>query len=98
MKPNLVPVVSLGLIALFVVYMWAISDQPRMADGALIGDEVRWYEEALILAVVIPVFATMAIAARRAVRAGSWVWLLACLFVWPLSYLYTLAIERGDEA
>ena len=30
--------------------------------------------------------------------AGSWFWLVACVFVWPLSLAYTLLVNRGHEA
>lgn len=92
---NHIPLVSLGLVSLTILYLWAISGQPRMADGRLTGDEMRWYEELMVVAVTFSVFATMFIAARRAVRAGSWVWLAACVLFWPMSYVYTLAVERG---
>jgi hypothetical protein len=61
-----------------------------MADGGLSGDEMKLAENALCLAVPFTVFAAM----RRAFRAGSWFWFLAC----PLSgdFVYALLVNRTD--
>src|SRR5688572_20637366 len=38
-KNNVVPAASLALLVLAALYLWAISGQPRVADGGLSGDE-----------------------------------------------------------
>jgi len=80
-----------------IVYLLAISGQPRMADGGLSGAEMYLSEKILALTVPFFLLATVAIGATRAIRAGSWLWLLSCIFIWPLSLVYTLAINRGSE-
>lgn len=97
-RSNYIPKVSLVLLAITVGYLFVISGQPRMADGALSGEEMYVPEKLLTLAVPLSVVTTVILGATRAARAGSWPWFLGCIFVWPLSHLYTLAVNRGDEA
>jgi len=94
---NAVPIGSLSLIALAALYLWGISDQPRMADGALTGDEMRIAEKVLTAAVTLSVFASLFVAARRAVRSGSWFWCFVCLFFWPAAYAYALLVNRKER-
>lgn len=93
-RDNAIPNLALGLLAAAAFYLWLISGQPRMADGGLSGDEMNLAEKALSLAIPLSVFAAMFVAMRRACRAGSWLWLLACLFVWPVTFVYTLLVNR----
>ena len=95
-RDNAVPYIALGLLAAAILYLWVISGQPRMADGGVSGDEMTLTEKALCLAAPLSVFAAMFVAMRRAYRAGSWFWFLACLFVWPLTFFYTLLVNRTD--
>ena len=95
-KINLIPAVSLALIVLAVFYLWAISGQPKMADGGLSGDEMIIGEKVLTLLVPLSAFASMFVAMRRAYRAGSKFWLFVCLFFWPSSYLYALVVNRHE--
>lgn len=93
---NVIPLASLALILCAIAYLLAISGQPRMADGGLSGDEMSWAEKVFVLIVPLSTFATMFIAVRRAYCNGSWFWSLACLFLWPLAYVYTLLINRDN--
>lgn len=86
----------LGLLLPFA-YLFAISWQPRASDLSLTGDEMYWPEKIFIFLCMIPVFATYFLSLYRAHRAGSWPWFLGCLFVWPLSFVYTLIFNRGDS-
>ena len=79
------------------LYLWAISGQPRMADGGLSGSEMSLAEKLFCLAVPLSVFAAMFVAMRRAYRAGSWFWFLACLFIWPVTFVYALLVNRTNE-
>lgn len=97
-KNNAIPILSLALMTLAVLYLWAISRQPRMADGGLSGDEMHLAEKALALAVPLSVFASIFVAMRRAARDGSWFWFFGCLFLWPVTFLYALVINRGTES
>jgi hypothetical protein len=97
-KDNVIPALSLALLVLSALYLWAISGQPRMADGGLSGDEMFLGEKALALLVPLSVFASMFVAMRRAARAGSRLWFFVCLFVWPATFLYALVVNRSDEA
>lgn len=95
-RENTIPWIALGLLAAAVAYLWLISGQPRMADGGLSGDEMNLAEKAFCLTVPLSVFAAMAVALRRAYLDGSWFWFLGCLFAWPLTFVYTLLINRGN--
>ncbi|MGH8025702.1 MAG: hypothetical protein ACREO0_03145 [Pseudoxanthomonas sp.] len=95
-RDNAVPYFALGLLAVAILYLWVISGQPRMADGGLSGDEMNLAEKALCLTVPFSVIAAMFVAMRRAYRVGSWFWFLACLFVWPLTFVYTLLVNRTN--
>ena len=97
-KINAIPIASLTLLALAALYLWAISGQPRMVDGGLSGDEMSLGEKAFVLLVPFSIFASIFVAMRRAARAGSKLWFFVCLFLWPATYLYTLVINREDEA
>lgn len=94
---NAIPILSLSLIALMVLYLFGISDQPRMADGALSGEEMSLTEKVLTMVTTFSIFAAMFVALRRAARAGRWFWFVVCLFVWPVSYAYTLLVNRNDS-
>jgi uncharacterized membrane protein YphA (DoxX/SURF4 family) len=97
-KFNRIPKIALAVLLFAVAYLFAISGQPRMADGGLTGEEMHFGEKLLTLAVPFAALANIIVAAIRANRAGSWPWLLACIFLWPVSLVYTLFVNRGHEA
>jgi hypothetical protein len=87
---NLVPKIGLGLVAAFFLYGWSVAG--TSATGSPV--EVFGVLGAVLMyAAILATLATVFIAGRRAHRAGSWLWLFAVIFVWPLSYLYALAIN-----
>src|SRR3546814_11158921 len=90
-RSNRIPKISLGLLAVAIVYLLAISGQPRMADGGLSGHEMYLPDKLLALAVPLSVFATMVIAAIRAGHAVSSIRLISYLFLCPLSLFHTLS-------
>ena len=51
----------------------------------------------LLYSAVLATFATMFVAVRRAYHARRWLWLIGVLLAWPLSFLYTLAINSNGE-
>lgn len=95
-KDNVIPIVSFCLLLIALAYMWAVSGQPRMADGGLNGEEMNLAEKVFVLLVPLSVFCAMFIGMRRAYRAGSKVWFFLCLLAWPATFLYTLVINRTD--
>lgn len=95
-RDNLIPWIALGLLATAFLYLWSISGQPRMADGGLVGSEMYLGEKLLCIAGALSVIAALVVALRRAYFAGSWFWLLICLFFWPATFVYTLAVNRTD--
>ena len=65
-KSNAIPIASLSLLLLAVLYLWLISSDPRMVDGGLNGDELTPGETLFTLLVAFSVFAAMFVAMRRA--------------------------------
>lgn len=88
---NLIPKVSLALVVGFFVYGWFIAGSS--ATGGPI--EVLGIPGAILLcAAILGTLATIVVAAIRAHSAGSWLWLVVVILVWPLSYVYALVINR----
>ena len=91
---NLIPKIGLALVLAFFIYGWAV------AGAGATGSPMEVFGlpgTVLLYAAVLSTFATMFIAVRRAYRARSWLWLLAVLLAWPLSYVYALVINRNGE-
>ncbi|GAB2524462.1 hypothetical protein [Lysobacter humi (ex Lee et al. 2017)] len=95
---NRIPKLAFLALTVAIAYLLAISGQPRIADGGLSGEEMYFGEKALALLVPLALIANVVLGAVRASRAGSWPWLLACVFLWPVSLVYTLFVNRGHEA
>ena len=96
---NRVPKIAL-LINLFAVAYLALLvllGQERVADGGLNGDEAYPHEFIISFFAAGGVIATWALGMYRAYVAGSWRWFVACMFLWPLSFLYTLFYNTGHE-
>lgn len=95
-KSNPIPKFGLLGLALPFVYLLAISWQERAKDFGLTADEMYWPEKVFVLVCVAPVLATWLLGAYRAHLAGSWRWFVGCFMFWPLSFVYTLFVNRGD--
>jgi hypothetical protein len=67
-----------------------------MADGAISGDEMYLAEKIWSLLPSLSVFATMGVGLSRAYKARRWGWFWLQVFVFPLTYIYTLFVDRGD--
>ena len=92
---NLVPTIGLCLVIIFFAMCWIVVGE----SGSVVGSpsEILGMPGALFLyATILATFANIFIAARRAHRAGSWLWFFSVIFLWPLSYVYTLAINRDS--
>ena len=92
---NPVPKVSLLIFAAVICYLALISGQDRMADGILTGDEMTLPEKLLTVLPALSLFATLGLGLWRAYKAGSWFWVLAQIFAFPSTYMYTLFVNRG---
>ena len=95
---NPVPKISLLIFAALALYLLLISGQPRMSDWLLEGDEMFWFEKVFSTFPAISIFATLGVGLWRAHRAGSWFWFLTQLFVFPIAYIYTLFVNRGETS
>ncbi|WP_159681138.1 hypothetical protein [Luteimonas sp. 9C] len=90
---NLIPAIGLCLVIIFFAMCWIVVGD----SGSVVGSpsEVLGMLGALVLyATILATFANIFIAARRAHRAGSWLWFFSVIFLWPVSYIYTLAVNR----
>lgn len=67
-------------------------------DWGLSDDELHTIELVIPLLAGVASVATWALAIYRANRQGSWRWLIGCLFIWPLAFVYTLFVNTGDES
>ena len=94
---NPVPKISLLVIAAVVLYLALISGDPRMADGAITGNEMFWYEMVLVCLPAPSIIATWLLGLWRAHKAGSWSWFLLQLFLFVTAYIYTLFVNRGER-
>ena len=90
---NLIPKVGLALTVVFFLYAWHVAGSSAIGNPT---EVVGVPGTVLLYAAILATFATMFVAARRAHRAGSWFWFAAVVLVWPLSYLYALAVNRSD--
>lgn len=93
---NPVPKVSLLILASAPLYLFLISGQARMADGGLTGDEMYLAEKIYSLLPAFSVFATLGVGLVRAYKSTRWGWFWLQVFVFPLAYIYTLFVDRGD--
>ncbi len=92
-KRNLIPKIGLALALLFFGYCAFTVGTSGSRSGSLM-EVLGVVGTILLYATILVTFATIYIAARRAHRAGSWPWLLAVVFIWPVGYLYTLGVNR----
>ena len=88
---NLVPKIGLGLVAAFFLYGWSVAGSNATGSPVQV---FGVFGAVLMYAAIFATLATAFVAARRAHRAGSWAWLFVVIFVWPLSYVYALAVNR----
>ena len=95
-KSNLTPKICFVIAVCFFLYGWLTLGSDPVNGTPL--ETLGVIGSALMYAAILGTFANIFIAAWRAHQAGSWPWLIAVIFVWPVSYLYTLAINRGPSA
>ena len=88
---NLVPKLGVALVVVFLLYSWMIVGSSATGSPLTV---LGVPGTILMYAAIAATFATIFVAASRAHRAGSWAWLVAVVLIWPLSYLYALAINR----
>jgi uncharacterized membrane protein YhaH (DUF805 family) len=86
---NVIPKIGLVYLLVFFAYSWTHS-----ADSN--PEEITLKSGLLFFPALLLTFSTMYIAGRRAHLSKRWGWLWAVILLWPLSYVYTLAINRGE--
>lgn len=89
---NLVPKIGLALMLTFFAYGWAVAGSS--ATGSPM-EVFGLFGTLLMYSGILATLGTMFVAAIRAHRAGSRGWILASILFWPLSYVYTLGVNRG---
>ena len=93
-RQNIVPKAALAITVGFFFYAWLTV--PNNTEGSPVA-VFGWAGAAFLYAAILATFATMFVAARRAYHAGSWPWVLVVILFWPLSYVYALAVNRGEQ-
>ncbi len=89
---NVIPKLGLGTVIAFFVYGAAFVPNGAAGGGAV---EILGIAGAgLMYAAIVLTIVTTFVSARRAFRTGSWAWFVAVILIWPLTYLYALAINR----
>ena len=88
---NRIPKIALALVVGFFAYGWFVAG-PGATGGPI---EVLGVPGTILLyAAILGTLATIVTAALRAHRASSWLWLVAVILIWPLSYVYALVVNR----
>ncbi|WP_420008669.1 hypothetical protein [Xanthomonas sacchari] len=72
--------------------------QERAMDWELSEDEMYPHEIVMCFALAGGITATWLLGLYRAHLAGSWRWFLACLFLSPVAFVYTLFFNTGHKA
>ena len=93
---SLTPKLCFAFAVLFFLYGWL-----KLGSGPVYGSPIETLGvvgTVLMYAAILGTFINIFIAAYRAHRAGSWPWLITVVFLWPISYIYTLAVNRGQAA
>ena len=93
---NPVPKISLLILVAAPLYLLLISGQDRMSDGGLSGDEMYLAEMIFSLLPALSIGATLGLGLLRAYKARRWGWFWIQVFVFPLAYIYTLFLDRGE--
>jgi hypothetical protein len=89
---NLVPMAGLAIVVGFLIYGSVVAESGASGSPVEIFGPLG---AALLYTAILATFATIFVAARRAHRAGSWLWFFAVILVWPLSYVYALGVNRN---
>ncbi len=90
---NALPKWSLAIVLAFFAYGALFVENG--AGGGVV--ETLGVPGAMLLyAAILATFATIFVAARRAVRAGSWPWFVAVILVWPAGFFYALVMNPDD--
>jgi small neutral amino acid transporter SnatA (MarC family) len=99
LKSNRVPKIALLTLLFGFAYIaiLILLGQERAMDWGLSNDEFYPIELVFPLMAGLTVCATWVLSMYRAHRQGSWRWFVSCLFIWPLSFVYTLLVNTGDE-
>ena len=98
-KFNRIPKIGLVLFVIAFAYLASLTllGQERALDWRLSNEEMYLHEKLLALAVAGGSIATWFLGMYRAHVQGSWRWFVACFFVWPIAFVYTLAVNTGRE-
>jgi len=100
LKFNPIPKVSLLLLSFMAAYLafLVLLGQDRAMDLGLTEGEMYPHEMLLSLIAAAGGIATWVLGMYRAHIEGSWRWFVACMFLWPVAFVYTLFFNTGREA
>ena len=81
------------LVVVAFSYIFAILNDPRMADGVLSGEDAYWWEIVLIVSGITSVFLVRGAAISQAVKRRRFKWVVMIFLIWPLSLLYGFLVN-----
>ncbi len=83
----------ISMIAIGIGYVASISDEPRMADGALEIHEASIFELAIIMLIPLSSFAMWLAAIMHSYKSGKKGWLILNALMWPASFIYAAMVN-----
>src|SRR3546814_3665988 len=99
-KCNRIPKIALLVLLLAFAYLAVLIllGQERAMDWGLSSEEMYLHEKLLSLAAAAGGIATWLLGMYRAHLQGSWWWFIACMFLWPVAFVYTLVFNTGRRS
>ena len=84
---------ALATFATAIAYVFSITDEPRMSDGALEYSELSIFELVIIMLAPVSGLTIWALAVVHSFSSGRKLWGFVTLFAWPLAFLYALLLN-----
>src|SRR3546814_21197807 len=99
-KCNRIPKIALLVLLLAFAYLAVLIllGQERAMDWGLSCEVMYLHAKLLSLAAAAGGIATWLLGMYRAHLQGSWWWFIACMFLWPVDFVYTLVFNIARVA
>ncbi|MCX7041696.1 MAG: hypothetical protein NT117_03200 [Gammaproteobacteria bacterium] len=89
---NIVAKVGLVITLVCIAWFWSRWDAIGLDRTALTNRDL-----VLLFATALAGLSTVTTAVSRAYAARQTLWLVLVVLLWPLSYLYVLVVNRGNQ-
>ena len=97
-RRNVIPKISLVIVSGIVAYALLVMTMARPAPLEGFGNKVDWEFVALSVILPLALFSTLAIGIWRALMAKDYLWVALQLCFFPITYVYTLFVNKGKGA